>query len=159
MSPIPDDQQPLNQYHELCTSRFFMWPTLTGWPFWWGILKVWLPVLLLAGGLTASTLSLPHDWLSLVIISTCCAHGMVVLVLARLYLGWLHIEHRLRSPEVVYEESGWYDGTVYEKTTTELTQERLVAQHQVTPVVQRLGRYLVGLTLVVVAEWAVWVVT
>jgi len=157
MSPIPDDQQPLNQFQELQTSGFFMWPTLSGWAFWKGILKVWLPVVGVAGGLTATTLSLPQEWLSLGIISTCFAHGAVALVLVRLYLGWLHIEQRLRSPKVVYEESGWYDGTIYEKTIFELTQERLVAQHQVTPVVQRLGRYLLTLVLLIMVELAVWV--
>lgn len=156
MSPVPEDQQPLNQYRELQASGFFMWPTLRGWAFWSGVAKLWLPVLVLAGFLTASTLTLPQQWLSLGIISTCFAHGAVGLMLLRLYLGWLHIEQRLRSPQVVYEESGWYDGTIYEKTSTELTQERLVAEHQVTPVVRRLRTYLIAIGGILAAELLVW---
>ncbi|GAB4217650.1 MAG: CGLD27 family protein [Synechococcales cyanobacterium] len=156
MSPIPDEQQPLNQFRELQDSAFFMWPSLPEGAFWWGIAKLWIPVLLVAGFLTASTLRLPQQWLSLGIISTCFAHLAVALILLRLYLGWQHIRQRLLSKQVVYEESGWYDGTVYQKTADEYHQEQLVAQYQVTPMMQRLQRYLAGFAALTMVELGVW---
>jgi hypothetical protein len=41
---------------------------------------------------------------------------------------------------VEYEESGWYDGQVWEKPVAWRQQDLLVATHQVKPVLQRLRR-------------------
>ncbi|MCX5947794.1 MAG: CGLD27 family protein, partial [Cyanobacteria bacterium] len=50
-----------------------------------------------------------------------------------------------------YEESGWYDGQVWEKPVAWRQQDLLVATHQVKPVLQRLRRtILITLVLLLV---------
>jgi hypothetical protein len=65
-----------------------------------------------------------------------------VLLLVRQWLGWRSIHRRLVSEKVEYEESGWYDGQVWEKPLSWRQQDLLVAQHQVRPVLSRLERAL-----------------
>jgi hypothetical protein len=48
---------------------------------------------------------------------------------------------------VDYEESGWYDGQVWEKPLAWRQQDLLVAQHQVRPVLGRLQQ-AIGLAAV-----------
>jgi hypothetical protein len=53
---------------------------------------------------------------------------------------------------VVYEESGWYDGQTWTKTAEILARDRLLAIHEVQPVMRRikltflamLGSILIG---------------
>ena len=49
-----------------------------------------------------------------------------------------YVHRRLVSEKVEYEESGWYDGQVWEKPLAWRQQDLLVAQHQVRPVLSRL---------------------
>jgi hypothetical protein len=52
---------------------------------------------------------------------------------------------------VHYEESGWYDGQVWEKPIAWRQQDLLVARHQVEPVLRRLRQgaaLVVGLLVV-----------
>lgn len=62
----------------------------------------------------------------------------VALAVAYLYSGWSHVERRLRSESVVYEESGWYDGQTWIKTVEILARDRLLAIHEVAPVMRRI---------------------
>jgi hypothetical protein len=59
-------------------------------------------------------------------------------LLLRQWLGWTYVQKRLVSERVEYEESGWYDGQVWEKPITWRQQDLLVARHQVQPVLARL---------------------
>jgi len=61
-----------------------------------------------------------------------------VLLLVRQWLGWSYVHKRLVSERVEYEESGWYDGQVWEKPLAWRQQDLLVATHQVRPVLERL---------------------
>jgi hypothetical protein len=63
---------------------------------------------------------------------------MPLLLLVRQWLGWRYVHRRLVSEKVEYEESGWYDGQVWEKPLAWRQQDLLVAQHQVQPVLLRL---------------------
>jgi hypothetical protein len=63
-----------------------------------------------------------------------------LLLLVRQWLGWSYVHRRLVAERVEYEESGWYDGQVWEKPLPWRQQDLLVARHQVGPVLQRLGR-------------------
>jgi hypothetical protein len=73
---------------------------------------------------------------------------LLALVLSRILLGWYYIRDRLQSDKVIYEESGWYDGQVWEKPPEVLTRDRLIVAYQVNPILQRLKKtafLLVGL--------------
>jgi len=61
-----------------------------------------------------------------------------LLLLARQWLGWAYVRQRLVAETVEYEESGWYDGQVWEKPIAWRQQDLLVARFQVDPVMRRL---------------------
>jgi len=60
------------------------------------------------------------------------------LISIRLYLGWNHIFNRLISEKVEYEESGWYDGQVWEKPLVLKEKESLIASIEVKPILKNL---------------------
>jgi len=60
------------------------------------------------------------------------------LTLLRLYLGWSYVRDRLRSEAVFYEETGWYDGQLWQKPPEEKAKDHLVVTYQVQPILQRL---------------------
>ena len=53
---------------------------------------------------------------------------------------------RLLSEKVEYEESGWYDGQVWEKPVSWRERDLLLAQHEVRPILGRLGRAMALVT-------------
>ena len=61
-----------------------------------------------------------------------------LLISIRLYLGWNHIFRRLISEKVEYEESGWYDGQVWEKPLVLKEKESLIASIEVKPILKNL---------------------
>ena len=56
-----------------------------------------------------------------------------LLLLVRQWLGWTFILRRLLAESIEYEESGWYDGQIWEKPLEWRRKDWLVAQHQVRP--------------------------
>ena len=65
-----------------------------------------------------------------------------LLILIRLYLGWNHIFNRLISEKIEYEESGWYDGQVWEKPLVLKEKESLIATIEVKPILKNLIQIL-----------------
>jgi hypothetical protein len=81
---------------------------------------------------------LRHDPARMVVSGMVAAIALPVLLLVRQWLGWSYVHKRLVSERVEYEESGWYDGQVWEKPLAWRQQDLLVATHQVRPVLLRL---------------------
>jgi hypothetical protein len=69
------------------------------------------------------------------------------LALLRLYLGWAYVQRRLLDPAIFYEESGWYDGQMWEKPPEVLAQDRLVVSYQVQPILERLKKTFVAIAI------------
>ena len=69
-----------------------------------------------------------------------------MLLLVRQWLGWTYVHKRLLSERVEYEESGWYDGQVWEKPLSWRERDLLLAQHEVRPILGRLGRAMATTT-------------
>jgi hypothetical protein len=140
--PVPPAQRPLQQYAELRDSWFFAWPSRGNRGLAKALLACWLlalpPSLLVASG----SWVLRYRPLELVLAAAVAATLLPVLLLVRQWLGWRLIHRRLVSERVEYEESGWYDGQVWEKPLSWRQQDLLVAQHQVRPVLSRLERAL-----------------
>ncbi|NJL98375.1 MAG: CGLD27 family protein [Synechococcaceae cyanobacterium SM2_3_2] len=137
---VPEEQQPLFQYEELSQSFFSRWPALSLTAYLKGILGVWLGALVLVGPIAAGSFSPERDPLAWLGVATVGCNGILGLVLLRLYLGWRYVQRRLVEPEVLYEESGWYDGATCPKSPEELVQHTLIVEHQIKPIVQRLHR-------------------
>ena len=64
--------------------------------------------------------------------------SLPLLISIRLYLGWSHVFKRLTSEKVEYEESGWYDGQVWEKPLVLKEKESLIASIEVKPILKNL---------------------
>ena len=60
------------------------------------------------------------------------------LISIRLYVGWKHVFKRLNSEKVEYEESGWYDGQVWQKPLNLKEKESLIASNEVKPILKNI---------------------
>jgi type III secretory pathway component EscT len=49
----------------------------------------------------------------------------------------------LLDTKIFYEESGWYDGQIWEKTPDFLNQDQLIVTYEVQPVVKHLQQAIV----------------
>jgi hypothetical protein len=140
LCPVPPEQRPLQEYQQLLRSWFFIWPSTTAAALLRPLAISWLlallPCLLVAGG----SYSLRHDPPLLVLNAMLAALLLPLLLLLRQWLGWTYVRRRLQSERVEYEESGWYDGQVWEKPLAWRQRDLLVVRHQVAPVLQRLRR-------------------
>jgi hypothetical protein len=138
--PVPPEQRPLREYAQLRESWFFVWPANGSLGLLRALLFAWLlalgPCLLVASG----SIPLRHDPPRLLAAGAVAAVLLPLLLLMRQWLGWRYVHRRLVSERVEYEESGWYDGQVWEKPLSWRQQDLLVARHQVVPVLRRLGR-------------------
>ncbi len=143
-SPVPLNQRPLEEYRQLLASWFFAWPAdgLAGVirPLVGSWLLTFPVSLLIASG----SWPLRHNLPRLVVMGAVAAVLPSLLLLARQWLGWSYVHRRLISERVDYEESGWYDGQVWEKPLAWRQQDLLVAHHQVKPVLDRLRRVMAG---------------
>ena len=138
--PVPPEQRPLELYRELQASWFFAWPhgsdSGLAVPLGRSLLIAMPLTLLVATG----SVPLRHDPLRLAIAGGVAALLVPLLLLVRQWLGWSTLNRRLIATAVDYEESGWYDGQVWEKPVSWREQDLLVSRHEVRPVLQRLQR-------------------
>jgi hypothetical protein len=136
--PVPPEQRPLAEYGQLLRSWFFAWPAAGSARLLRCLGLSWLlllpPSLVVASG----SLTLQHQPLRLGIAAATAALLLPVLLLCRQWLGWAYVRRRLVAERVEYEESGWYDGQVWEKPIAWRQQDLLVARYQVDPVLLRL---------------------
>jgi hypothetical protein len=77
------------------------------------------------------------------------AISVVFVLVLRLYSGWGYIGSRLQSKVVEYEESGWYDGDLEEKSDAEKARDLFLYRSNVRPVEERLKK----VALVVGGAW------
>ena len=140
--PVPPEQRPLEEYRQLCSSWFFAWPALTNAGLWRPLLISWCLALPLTVLISSGSWPLRHDPLQLAATAAVAAVLPSLLLLTRQWLGWSYVNRRLMSERVEYEESGWYDGQVWEKPLAWRQQDLLVARHQVRPVLVRLRQAL-----------------
>ena len=135
--PVPKEQQPTNEFIELSKSIIFPWSktkkslTLILIKFWVG--SFFLFLVISSGSVYFKTFPLRYILLSLF-----SSLSIPLLISIRLYLGWNHIFNRLISEKVEYEESGWYDGQVWEKPLVLKEKESLIATIEVKPILKNL---------------------
>nr|YP_009296568.1 hypothetical protein Apop_018 [Apophlaea sinclairii]AOM65708.1 hypothetical protein Apop_018 [Apophlaea sinclairii] len=134
--PIPFCQQPQNEYENFKKSCFFSWPTSNLFTFISNLLMLWFISGILIIPVINNTFLIPLKPQKAILVDVIFSSLILIISLARLYLGWSYIMHRLISAIVFYEESGWYDGQVWIKTSKVLTTDRLIAIYQVKPLLQ-----------------------
>ncbi len=145
--PVPPPQRPLQQYQELRDSWFFAWPRHSLNDLLRPLALSWLLILPLTVLVSSGSWALRHHPLQWLLAGAVTAILLPTLMLLRQWLGWRSIHQRLVSERVEYEESGWYDGQVWEKPLSWRQQDLLVARHQVRPVLKRLRQAITVATL------------
>ncbi|MDA0291460.1 MAG: CGLD27 family protein [Cyanobacteria bacterium] len=140
--PVPQEQRPLQEYQQLCESWFFRWPTHSLAGLVAALGGGWILLLPIAIIVATGSVPLRHNPVQLVTAAAVAALLLPLLLLTRQWLGWSYVQRRLVREKIIYEESGWYDGQEWEKPLDWRQQDLLVAQHQVKPILVRLGQAL-----------------
>ena len=112
--PVPKDQQPTNEFIELSKSQIFSWPK-TKKSLILILIKFWVVAFVLFLVISSGSVYFKTSLLKYILLSFFSSLSIPLLISIRLYLGWNHIFKRLISEKVEYEESGWYDGQIWEK--------------------------------------------
>ena len=139
--PVPKEQQPTNEFIELSKSKIFSWPK-TKKSLILILLKFWMGAFVLFLVISSGSIYFKTSLLKYTLLSFFSSLSIPLLISIRLYLGWNHIFKRLTSEKVEYEESGWYDGQVWEKPLVLREKEILIASIEVKPILRNLIQIL-----------------
>ncbi|MFM9072783.1 MAG: CGLD27 family protein [Cyanobium sp.] len=145
--PVVKEQRPLEEYKQLEGSWFFSWPARGPLALTRSLGVAWLLTLPLGLAVASGSWSLKNHLLGICAAAFTLSLGLPLLLLLRQWLGWSYVHRRLVSEKVEYEESGWYDGQVWEKPLAWRQQDLLVARHQVGPVLMRLRQGILWMLL------------
>jgi len=135
--PVPREQQPTNEFIELSKSNIFSWPK-TKKSLILILIKFWVGAFVLFLVISSGSVYFKTSIVKYILLSFFSSLSIPLLVSIRLYLGWSHIFYRLMSEKVEYEESGWYDGQVWEKPLVLKEKESLIASIEVKPILKNL---------------------
>ena len=139
--PVPREQQPTNEFIELSKSKIFSWPK-TKKSLILILIKFWVVAFVLFLVISSGSVYFKTSLLKYILLSFFGSLSIPLLISIRLYLGWNHIFKRLISEKVEYEESGWYDGQVWEKPLVLREKEILIASIEVKPILRNLIQIL-----------------
>ena len=139
--PVPKEQQPTNEFIELSKSRIFSWPK-TKKSLILVLIKFWLGAFVLFLVVSSGSVYFKTSTLKYILLSFFSSLSIPLLLSIRLYLGWNHVFKRLISEKVEYEESGWYDGQIWEKPLVLKEKESLIASIEVKPILKNLIQIL-----------------
>ena len=138
--PVPHEQRPLEEFLQLTESWFFSWPAGDVPRLKRSLLISWLLMLPVCTLVASGSWTLKADPPRLVVAGAVAALVLPLLLLMRQWLGWTYVMKRLLAENVEYEESGWYDGQIWEKPQSWRNRDLLVARHEVRPILGRLSR-------------------
>eukprot|EP00250_Pteridium_aquilinum_P000993 c11171_g1_i1 orf=105-1061(+) len=145
-SPVPLEQQPVNEYQNLVESVLFSWAVGDLWLYTLKLSAIGAAVTLLLGWpVMASNLDPEKELLKCGTGALCGGLFAVTLAALRMYLGWAYVGNRLFSATVEYEETGWYDGEIWIKPPEVLARDRLLGSYKVKPALSRVKFTLIGL--------------
>jgi hypothetical protein len=145
--PVSPEQLPLEEYRQLERSWFFRWPARGAQELFRSLGVAWLVAVPVGLIVASGSWSLRHHPPRLAVAALTVTLVLPLLLLLRQWLGWSHLHGRLCSERVEYEESGWYDGQVWEKPLAWRQRDLLVARHQVGPVLRRLHQGILWVLL------------
>ena len=148
--PVPREQQPTNEYIDLSKSKIFSWPK-TKKSLIIILLKFWIGAFVLFLVISSGSVYFKTSFLRYFLLSFFTSLSIPLLISIRLYLGWKHIFNRLISEKVEYEESGWYDGQVWEKPLFLKEKESLIASIEVKPILRNLIQILSIISVIVLS--------
>ena len=156
--PVPREQQPEYEYQQLQDSWFFSWVTLQPRSYVNKILCLGLGLLAISAPIAAASF-LPTEYPLKFILSSLGGSGfLITLFLVRLYLGWSYLRDRLYKAKISYEESGWYDGQIWEKPQSMLDRDRLIVTYEIQPILWRLQKTFLCIGILGIVGSIIWFV-
>ena len=132
--PVPNEQRPINEFNKISNSWIISWPLLTKSLFIKRLIFSWLLMLPIILTISGGSIYLRSNIYILMTISFTGALILPLLLLIRQWLSWKYIFRRLISVNIEYEESGWYDGQIWQKPMEWRAKDLLIAQHEVQPI-------------------------
>ena len=136
--PVPLNQRPLNEFNSIRNSWIISWPLLEKIVFYKKLLYSWIFITPISLVISYGSDYLKNNIFDLTLISLTTSLMFPILLLSRQFLSWIYIYKRLNSENIEYEESGWYDGQVWEKPIDWRSKDLLIAQYQVKPILDHL---------------------
>ena len=136
--PVPLDQRPLNEFNSIRKSWIISWPLLEKKIFYRKLLYSWILIAPISLLISYGSDYLRNNVFELTLVSLTASLLFPILLLSRQWLSWIYIYKRLNSESIEYEESGWYDGQIWEKPIDWRAKDLLIAQHQVKPILNHL---------------------
>ena len=135
--PVPKEQQPTNEFLELSNSKLFALAK-TSKKFSIILISTWLVAFLIFLVISSGSSYFHTYLLKYIFLSFFGSLSVPLLITIRLFLGWTHIYKRLTSEIIEYEESGWYDGQIWNKPIELKEKESLIASIEVKPILKNL---------------------
>ena len=135
--PVPKEQQPTNEFLELSNSKVFALAK-TSKKFSIILISTWLVAFLIFLVISTGSTYFHTYLLKYIFLSFFGSLSVPLLITIRLFLGWTHIYKRLTSEIIEYEESGWYDGQIWNKPIELKEKESLIASIEVKPILKNL---------------------
>jgi len=150
--PVPQDQRPLNEFNSIRNSWINSWPLQEKKVFYRNLFFCWFFITPISLVISYGSDYLKNNIFELTIISITSSLLFPLLLLSRQWLSWLYIYKRLNSENIEYEESGWYDGQVWEKPIDWRAKDLLIAQHQIKPILNHLEKIIITSILIILAS-------
>lgn len=145
-SPVPVEQQPINEYQNLVDSVLFSWAVGDVWAYSLRLSAIGAAVTVLLGWpIMAWNVNPEEEFIKCAVGALCGGLLAATLAALRMYLGWAYVGNRLFSATVEYEETGWYDGEIWVKPPEVLARDRLLGSYKVKPALNRVKFTLISL--------------
>ena len=145
--PVPLDQIPINEYKKLQESIFLNWPLISKSYFYRKLFYSWLIALPLIAIISSGSVELINLPLKLITVSLIWSLIIPIIITIRYSLSWNYIYKRLRSEKIEYEESGWYDGQIWEKNIEMRQKDILAAEYEIKPILDILRQSLINILI------------
>ena len=150
--PVPLNQRPLNEFNNISNSWIISWPLLEKSIFYRKLLYSWIFIFPICLTISYGSNYLKNNIFYLTFISITASLLFPILLLSRQWLSWIYIYKRLNSENIEYEETGWYDGQIWEKPIDWRAKDLLIAQHQVKPILDHLKMIVIIITIVILVS-------
>ena len=150
--PVPPNQRPLNEFNSIRNSWIISWPFLERGIFYRKLLFSWFFITPISFTISYGSDYLRSNIIELSFVSFTASLLLPILLLIRQWLSWVYIYKRLNSETIEYEESGWYDGQIWEKPIEWRAKDLLIAQHQIKPILNHLEIIITLLLAVILSS-------
>ena len=150
--PVPPNQRPLNEFNSIRNSWIISWHFLEKSIFYRKLLFSWFFLTPISFTISYGSDYLRSNIIELSFVSFTASLLLPILLLIRQWLSWVYIYKRLNSETIEYEESGWYDGQIWERPIEWRAKDLLIAQHQIKPIINHLEMIIIFLLAVILSS-------